>query len=74
MVGRLIGAMRPLTQVLALGLDAQDSLRVADLGCGLLPLLEEFRSLAKACGVRRLEYCGLEKEEAVAKEAYEVKR
>lgn len=45
---------------------------MADLGCGLLPLLPEFRSLAKACGVQRLEYCGLEKEEGVAKEAYEV--
>lgn len=63
------------TQVLALGLDAQqDSLRVADLGCGLLPLLAEFRSLAKACGVRRLEYCGLEKEEGVARDAYEVRK
>eukprot|EP00903_Cladosiphon_okamuranus_P008819 g8446.t1 len=58
-------------EVLALGLGAHDSLRVADLGCGLLPLLQEFRSLAKACGVQRLEYCGLEKEEGVAKEACE---
>lgn len=62
------------TQVLALGLDAQDSLCVADIGCGLLPLLEDFRSLAKACGVQRLEYCGLEEEEGVAKEAYEVRQ
>ncbi|CBJ25487.1 conserved unknown protein [Ectocarpus siliculosus] len=58
-------------EVLALGLGEGDTLRVADLGCGLLPLLREFRSLARACGVRRLEYCGLEKEESVAKEACE---
>lgn len=59
--------------MLALGLGPQETLRVADLGCGLLPLLEEFRSLAKACGVRRLEYCGLEKEEGVVREACEVR-
>lgn len=61
-------------QVLALGLGEGDTLRVADLGCGLLPLLGEFRSLARACGVRRLEYCGLEKEKSVAKEACEVRQ
>ncbi|CAN0486403.1 unnamed protein product, partial [Ectocarpus sp. 12 AP-2014] len=58
-------------EVLALGLGEGDALRVSDLGCGLLPLLGEFRSLARTCGVRRLEYCGLEKEESVAKEACE---
>ncbi len=64
----------PRLQALALGLDAAEdsTLRVADLGCGLLPLLGEFRSLAKACGVGRLEYCGLEKEAGVAGEACEV--
>ncbi|CAB1121115.1 unnamed protein product [Ectocarpus sp. CCAP 1310/34] len=61
-------------EVLALGLAEGDTLRVADLGCGLLPLLGDFRSLARACGVRRLEYCGLEKEESVAKEACEVRQ
>ncbi|CAM9734807.1 unnamed protein product [Pylaiella littoralis] len=57
------------TEVLALGLGDQDTLRVADIGCGLMPLLEDFRSLAKACGVQKVEYCGLEKEEGVAQEA-----
>eukprot|EP00904_Undaria_pinnatifida_P001760 jgi/Undpi1/11585/HiC_scaffold_30.g13880.m1 len=56
-------------QVLALDLGADDTLRVVDLGCGLMPLLQDFRDLAKACGARRLEYCGLEKEADVASEA-----
>lgn len=60
-------------KVLALDLDASQTLRVVDLGCGLMPLLEEFRSLARACGARRLEYCGLEKEEGVVREACEVR-
>lgn len=49
-----------------------DTLRVADLGCGLLPLLEDFVSLASACGARKLEYCGLEKEAGVAQGACKV--
>lgn len=67
-----IAVSRP-DQVLALGLEADETLRVADLGCGLLPLLEDFRSLAKACGVRSLEYCGIEKENGVAEDACEVR-
>ena len=58
---------------MALDLGADETLRVVDLGCGLMPLLVEFRDLAKACGARRLEYCGLEKEEDVAREACEVR-
>ena len=60
-------------QVLALDLGADDTLRVVDLGCGLMPLLQDFRDLAKACGARRLEYCGLEKEADVASEAVQVR-
>lgn len=59
--------------MLALDLGTQgETLRVADLGCGLLPLLEDFRSLAESCRIKRLEYCGLEMEGGVAKEACEV--
>lgn len=46
---------------------------MADLGCGLLPLLEEFAELGRACGVLRLEYCGLEKEAGVFEEACKVR-
>ena len=59
-------------QASALDLGERGILRVADLGCGLLPLLEDFRFLAKACGARKLEYCGLEKEIGVAMEACQV--
>lgn len=62
-----------IPQASRLQLGNKHSLRVADVGCGLLPLLDDFRSLARACGVRRLDYCGVEKDPAVADEACKVR-